>query len=1105
MRTPSRPSLILASVVLLLLWATALDLGADQGPARLIRDINRVPSGDMASFPAAFAQLGGITLFEAQTPETGRELWRTDGTAAGTVLVRDIAPGPLSAFGLNNDSAFNVVGNTAYFAADDGVHGVELWKSDGTEAGTVLVRDIRPGRPSSLLRSTFRSGDLLWSLLHARIGGTLLFLADDGVHGFEPWTTDGTEAGTRLLADVRPGRISAFGEFNDIRFESASLGGVVIFGADDGVHGSEPWRSDGTGPGTFPLDVVPGGIGSAPRELTRFDDVVVFVSNGGLWRTDGTAAGTFVIGSFSGPGRLLAVDHTLYFRASAGTTGEEPWKSDGTASGTVMVKDIHPSGRSSPDWLVAVGGMLLFVADDGLHGRELWRTDGTEAGTVLVRDIRPGSASTTMSLRGAIGDVLCLMVDDGVHGFEPWRTDGTEAGTRILADIEPGVASSSATTLALHAGSLFFSAQRSDVGYELWRTAGTEDGTVLVADIYSGLGSSFPGSSSPVRAISANDALLFRAEDPVHGIELWRSDGTPAGTKLVRDINPRIHTRDLSFSRALRIGTAASSFRFLFVANDGINGSELWVSDGTEAGTLRVKDIRPGAASGIDSGGSLTVLGDNAVFFADDGVHGRELWTSDGTEDGTVLLKDVHTGPSSALAGSPVPFDGALYFAATDAEHGRELWRTDGTAAGTVLVRDIRPGPEESSPSVLKVFRGALYFAADDGQHGMELWRSDGTESGTNMVQDLDPGPGSSQIPLQFFAWGDRLYFPATDPLHGIELWTSDGTESGTALVADINPGPARSVPYNFLSHGDSLYFSAGGASVGFELWKTDGTETGTVLVRDINPAGDSEALGRSRAALGDKLLFDAVTWEHGRELWTSDGTEAGTVLLRDMLPGENSSNPRGLTPVDGALVFSAQPGPSSPSRLWRTDGTDEGTWIVLDTVSNPTELTAVSGIVLLAATDATIGQEPHVTDGTEAGTIALQDIAPGASGSRPGGFLFLGSRILFLADDGVVGRELWIARTAIFLRQPARAIDALRAEVVSLGLALGTERSLVAKLDAAAVALSENRRVDAIVAVRDFIRHVDAQSGKRIDATLAAELVEFASDLVSLLEGAFD
>lgn len=185
-----------------------------------------------------------------------------------------------------------------------------------------------------------------------------------------------------------------------------------------------------------------------------------------------------------------------------------------------------------------------------------------------------------------------------------------------------------------------------------------------------------------------------------------------------------------------------------FVANDGSSGQELWITDGTETGTRRVKDINPGPSSSYP--GVFQEFNGELYFVADDGVNGEELWKSDGTEAGTILLSDINPGSGyqypygeGPLQSFPRDFtehNGVLLFSAEDAVNGAELWRTDGTADGTVLLADIFPGtfddfgetyPNSSNPTGLVEFNGEVYFAADDGTSGRELWKTDGTDAGT--------------------------------------------------------------------------------------------------------------------------------------------------------------------------------------------------------------------------------------------------------------------------------------------------------------------------------------------------------------------------------------
>jgi len=147
------------------------------------------------------------------------QLWKSDGTTDGTVLVKDIQPGAVgwTAYELT------AVGNTLFFGADDGVYGSELWKSDGTTDGTVMVADINP------------TGDSSPGFLTA-VGNTLFFAASDGNGSMQLWKSDGTEAGTMLVKDINPGaRNSGLDNLT-------AVGNTLFFSADDGVHGRNSGR-----------------------------------------------------------------------------------------------------------------------------------------------------------------------------------------------------------------------------------------------------------------------------------------------------------------------------------------------------------------------------------------------------------------------------------------------------------------------------------------------------------------------------------------------------------------------------------------------------------------------------------------------------------------------------------------------------------------------------------------------------------------------------------------------------------------------------------------------------------------------------------------------
>ena len=327
---------------------------------------------------------------------------------------------------------------------------------------------------------------------------------------------------------------------------------------------------------------------------------------------------------------------------------------------------------------------------------------------------------------------------------------------------------------------VFFTAFHAQSGQELWITDGTAEGTRLVRDLQPGSRSGFPANG-----IAFGDRLVFSATDGQTGVELWRSDGTVEGTTQVLDLQ---RGPESSTPNAMTpLGDA-----LLFVANDGRSGFQLWALP--RGGATPQQLTRGGGALHGAVPRQLTRVGARVFFTATDTRSGHELWVTDGTAAGTRPVKDVRAGPEDGSIANLVALGAVLYFTANDGVHGAELWRSDGTEAGTVLVKDIRAGADGSRPAYLRVLGDRLYLSADDGRNGQELWRSDGTAAGTTLVTDIRAGRDGSH-PSHITVLGGHLYFAAMEAQRGVELWRSDGTAAGTALVADINPGAGSGSP----------------------------------------------------------------------------------------------------------------------------------------------------------------------------------------------------------------------------------------------------------------------------------------------------------------------
>lgn len=382
-------------------------------------------------------------------------------------------------------------------------------------------------------------------------------------------------------------------------------------------------------------------------------------------------------------------------------------------------------------------------------------------------------------------------------------------------------------------------------------------GPYLVKDIRPGSNGSFIAFSDSNQLNFVGNRLFFEANDGIHGEELWQSDGTEAGTTLVRDVYPGI--------RGARAWPSHPVGGLLFFrAPYASFGMELWKSDGTAGGTVPVKDIPP---SGENSALRPLIAVGNLLYFVANVEKPRpQLWRSDGTSEGTIMVADFDRNrfPYSAQA-----IGGICYFTIQNTE--RELWRSDGTPGGTKLVKSIPSSIYNGSPS-LTVAGNTLYFISNDVTHGTKLWRSDGTEAGTTIVKDIAPWAGSGANGRGLTVAGNLLYFTASPSgtASDLSLWRSDGTDAGTHPLLPVSDH--INATYGI---GNDLYFVPSLPGGGTPLWKSNGSPSGTVPFKpDLN--GNLRFL----LAAGKGFYFGTL---NDADLWQSDGTPEGTYAVGDL------------------------------------------------------------------------------------------------------------------------------------------------------------------------------------------------------------------------------
>lgn len=481
------------------------------------------------------------------------------------------------------------------------------------------------------------------------------------------------------------------------------------------------------------------------------------------------------------------------------------------------------------------------------------------------------------------------------------------------------------------------------------------------------------GNSNARAYADVNNVVLFagrtRQSSQNFGVELWSTTGTPASTTFLKDINPGIGDGlDLATVKFVRFGN-----RVFFAANDGTSGFELWQSDGTQAGTVRVKDINPGAGGSFPN--NLVVVGNKLLFWANNGTNGNELWSSDGTTQGTLLLKDINPGFPGSDPQNVTLIGTRIYFGGVTQTQALEPWVSDGTANGTFLLQDINPGPNSSSPDQFTDSNGVIVFAAFQPNTGREIWGTNGTQLGTLILRDIVSGAGSSN-PTELTKVGSFVYFVAND-----DIYISNGTVPGTFLITST-----PFLPNNLQNYNGQLIFESDVAAdpTILRLWSVNGTIASVFAVIPRNPA-----LSTTRffgwLDLGPKLIFFHDDGIHGFEPWVTDLTQIGTFNLRDVRLGvfdgvrENDFF-AGNYAVVGNIAYFVASDNTNNFELWSSNGTTAGTFMVADInpgnfSSDPNNLTVIGTRMYLTMTvsvptgsPSAVGAEPFSMDVTNTG-----------------------------------------------------------------------------------------------------------------------------------------
>lgn len=928
----------------------------ETSPARLVKDMNRLPGAFDAGIEWIAPVNPGRAVFNLTTRASGSELWTSDGTLRGTRLLKEFISGSL---GGNPQSPVSGSGKVMVQTTDTR-HRPELWITDGTTQGTVLIATLPQGRQGYLT-----------PLVATAAGGFYyrLRFTDGGPQDEWLWFTDGTVHGTQAVSPRAGGVVISSDSTSHLA--PAAAGHTMFFTA----AGRTVWRCDGTrestrkivatdapAPGAWPFRLLATG-GKLYMEMAHYRfqglDYQVWsctLEGGSLQRVLPGAEGAWTrIASLAAAGQGDAVYITAgnslgmrQFLSTGGTTEttrEIPLlHTDGT---TWMPEEYSYSPQLQP---ILWRGTLYFPAAGTQGGYGLWATDGTPAGTRMVlQTSAPGQSNVwPMQLVGA-GERIYFLLYVGTEA-ELWSTDGTATGTRRVSRSQDDSPRENALNCGAVEcrGELCFISGRFGQASSLRRTAAGGSKTVRLSRQEKSSGSAYLadyyGEQAPPYDGLAGGLLSF-----------VQKSREPGDTALLR----------LSPARGRAHGYGQPGWFGRLV---GGGAKPLWTAPPYPVGM---------GFYSFDQASFRGKLGRLAIFTVGQADAGFEqVWVTDGSRRGTRLLREYREAVNDNMAGlhlSGFVTSGAHHYY-TVTSLGAEsdgLWRTDGTPEGTVKV----PLPEgvearwSAEQEKMADFRGELYFAAHSGSGGVGLWKIGAATGAPLLLKDGWTVEYDTLVNLT--ALGDRLAFGTYRPGtgEGGELWTTDGTAAGTRQVM-VNPagkslidiGPGFDLGGVHVLRGDGWTQESPR-----QWWRSDGTTAGTYPIQPDGiyylPIGSESAEGLGAVA-GGKLFYEGAEWLAGderRELWVTDGTAQGTHKL-EIFPGLPSSDPHQFLAV-GKLVYFAADHPDYGVELWRSDGTAAGTVLAADIEpgplgSFPQDLKVIDGKLYFHAQRPAIGRE---------------------------------------------------------------------------------------------------------------------------------------------------
>lgn len=374
-----------------------------------------------------------------------------------------------------------------------------------------------------------------------------------------------------------------------------------------------------------------------------------------LWVSNGLSEGSHILKDIvegtesSNPELSIIVGNNIYFKANQ----NQIWRTDGTSVETILMVD-NPQ-ISNPSEFVEVGQFIFFKS-----GGNLWKMLGTPNSESLVNNT-PDVFFTAISGITKLNDseVLFNARRNSDNKWGIWRSNGVV--TEFVIDINVGTGSLEIAQMRLPKnidGTIYFDGYSIETGGELWKTNGSATGSELILDIYNVNDNPFTSSSGPRYFTAVNDMIFFSAKNALNGIELWKTNGTTAGTMMVKSITAGNNTNGGPFSL-----TAVNDLLY-FVQSDTENSgsAQIWKSDGSEIGTTKVTNLTGSYLNVYD----LFESNGNIYFNYFQPSTGQELWKLNTVNDTYSLIADIAPGTISSEPTDFFEMNGYIYFNATD-------------------------------------------------------------------------------------------------------------------------------------------------------------------------------------------------------------------------------------------------------------------------------------------------------------------------------------------------------------------------------------------------------------------------------------------------------